>query len=383
MKNFMLRIVALAALSAGLLLAQDITGTWQGTLPGTVQSGGKDLRTVVKISKADDGGLKALLYSIDQMVGGQGLATIVTLQGSTVKFSVPGIAVSYEGQLDGDGSSITGTWTRTRGAGPQPLNLKHVANETAWAIPEPPARPKPMGADAIPVFEVATVKPSKPDALGKGFGAAGRQFSTNNTSVSDIITFSYGLHPRQIIGGPSWLESDRYDISAKPDGEGQPSEVQWKAMIQKLLADRFQLTFHREKRELSAYAIVVAKGGPKLTKSAGDPSGLPELSLRGLGVLTARNANIGDLAGNMQQGVLDRPVIDETELPGRYDFTLTWTPDEFQFGGLGIKVPPATDNAGAPDLYAAIQQQLGLKLGSTKAAVEVLVIDHVERPSEN
>ena len=92
---------------------------------------------------------------------------------------------------------------------------------------------------------------------------------------------------------------------------------------------------------------------------------------------------MGDLAGLMQQAVLDRPVVDETELRGRYDFTLTWTPDEFQFGGFGIKVPPATDNAGAPDLFTAFQQQLGLQLKSVKAPVDVLVIDRVERPSEN
>jgi uncharacterized protein (TIGR03435 family) len=93
---------------------------------------------------------------------------------------------------------------------------------------------------------------------------------------------------------------------------------------------------------------------------------------------------MGDFAGLMQSAVLDRPVVDHTGLPGRFDFTLTWTPDETQFGGLGMHVPPPADNASAPpDLFTAMQEQLGLKLESTKAPVDVLVIDHVEKPSEN
>ena len=118
-----------------------------------------------------------------------------------------------------------------------------------------------MAADANPVFEVATIKPSDPEAQGKIFQVRGRHFATVNTTLSDLITFAYGIHPRQITGGPSWLESEKYDLSAEPDGEGQPNGRQWKIMIQKLLADRFKLTFHRDKKELSVYAIVVGKNG--------------------------------------------------------------------------------------------------------------------------
>jgi uncharacterized protein (TIGR03435 family) len=132
------------------------------------------------------------------------------------------------------------------------------------------------------------------------------------------------------------------------------------------------------------YAIVVGKNGPKLTKSEGDPNGLPGLFFRGLGVLPARNATMADFAGVMQGAVLDRPVVDQTGLSGRFDFTLTWTPDEFQFGGLGIRVPPPADNAAAPpDLFTAMQEQLGLKLEATKAPAEVFVVDRVEKPSAN
>jgi uncharacterized protein (TIGR03435 family) len=369
-------IIALVTLSAGTSFAQDMTGTWQGTLQA-----GKELRIVIKISRTDTEALKAVMYSIDQ--SGQGIsASAITLQGSTLKMSVAGIGGTYEGKLSADANSITGTWTQ--GPSPLPLNLKRATSETAWTIPDPPARLKPMPADANPVFEVATIKPSKPGTPGKGFGVRGRHFSTKNTSVSDIITFAYGVHARQITGGPAWLETDKYDLDAQPDGEGQPNDKQWKTMVQKLLADRYKLTFHREKKELSVYAIVVGKTGPKLTKSEGDPNGLPALFFRRLGMLPARNATIADFAGLMQAAVLDRPVVDQTGLPGRYDFTLTWTPDEFQFGGQVANTPAPPGNAEAPpDLFTAMQQQLGLKFESTKAPAEVLAIDHVEKPSEN
>jgi uncharacterized protein (TIGR03435 family) len=377
MTKWTLRLIALVALAASALFAQDIAGTWQGTL--TIPANKQELRIVMKVSKAD-AGLKAVMYSIDQ--GAQGIAATVTLQGSTVRMSVPSIAGAYEGKLDTDGVNLTGTWTQ--GDTPLPLNLKLVNEQRAWPIPEPAARPKPMAADANPAFEVASIKPSNPEAQGKGFRVNGRQFFTMNTSLSDLITFAYGLHARQIVGGPAWLESDKYDLVAKPEGEGQPNDKQWKTMIQKLLADRFQLTFHRDKKELSVYAIEVAKTGSKLTKSEGDPNGLPGLFFRGLGDLPARNANMTDFAGVMQTAVLDRPVVDQTGLSGRFDFELKWTPDEFQFSGLGVKVPAPGDNANAPpDLGTAMQDQLGLKLVSTKAPVEVVIIDKVEKPSAN
>lgn len=356
--------------------ARDIAGTWQGTLQA-----GRDLRTVLKITKLGDGGWKVVLYSIDQ--GAQGIpASTATFQAPTLKFSIPGIDGSYEGKLSADGSSISGTWTQ--GGHPLTLNLKRATPETAWVIPEPPLRLAPMAAEANPVFEVATIKPSKPDEQGKGFMVRGRRFSTFNTNLGDLMTFSYGLHPRQIVGGPPWLESDKYDISAEPDGEGQPNDKQWKMMMQKLIADRFKLTFHHDQKELSVYALVVGKNGPKLTKSEGDPNGLPALFFRGLGNLPARNATMGDFGGLMQEAVLDRPVVDQTGLKGRFDFTLKWTPDESQFAGMGMRVPPPSDAADAPPgLFTAIQEQLGLKLDSTKAPVLVLVIDHVEKLSEN
>jgi uncharacterized protein (TIGR03435 family) len=241
-----------------------------------------------------------------------------------------------------------------------------------------------MAADANPSFEVATIKPSDPNRPGRLFRVQPVHFSTINTTLNDLIGFSYGLHARQVTGAPDWVGTEKYDLDGKPDGEGQPNEAQWKTMIQKLLADRFQLKFHHETKELSVYALVVAKGGPKTTKSDGDPSGPPSLMFRGLGNLPVRNATMADFVSVMQRAVLDRPVVDQTRLEGRYNFALNWTPDETQFASLGGVPPGIGDKPDAPpDLFTAIQQQVGLKLEATKAQVDVMVIDKVEKPSAN
>ena len=385
MKNLMLCLVALAVLIATpSLRAQaaappapgDLSGNWQGTLRV-----GKDLRVVFTIYKGDKDGWSAKMYSIDQTP--QPIpVTSVTRQGSVIKISVTGIGGSYEGTLSADGKSINGTWTQ--GPQPFPLTLLRATPETAWEIPEAPKPPTPMAADANPGVEAATIKPGKPESPGKAFTMNGRDVITINTTLNDLITESYGLHARQVIGGQDWMDTDKYDLTIEADVPGAPSYAQSKVMIQKLLADRFALKFHYEKKELSAYVLELGKGEPKLTKSEANDSGHPSLFFTGLGTLPARNSTMEEFAGVMQGAVLDRPVVDQTGLPGRFDFELKWTPDEFQFGGLGVKVPPPSDSATAPpDLFNAMQEQLGLKLVSTKAAVEVLVIDRVEKPSAN
>jgi uncharacterized protein (TIGR03435 family) len=211
----------------------------------------------------------------------------------------------------------------------------------------------------------------------------GGHFQTKNISLSRLLAFSYGVQDKQLIGLPPWAETDKYDIDAKPDIDGTPNRKQLQGLVQKLIAQRFSLTFHRDKRELSVYVLSVAKTGAKLTKSE-DQGGLPGFGLRGLGALNVHNSSMSEFAGMMQETVMDRPVIDQTGLAGRYDFTLNWTPDDSQFGGMGAKVPPPTDNTNPPpNLYTAIQEQIGLKLDATKAPTDVMVIDHAEKPSEN
>lgn len=242
-----------------------------------------------------------------------------------------------------------------------------------------------VSAQANPNFEVATIKPSSPHAKGKGFGARGRQFKTFNTSLADLISYAYDYHLKQIIGAPDWVKEEKYDITAETDGEVLSNRQQLKTMWQNLIADRFKLAFHHGKEELSVYVLRVAKTGPRLTKSEGDPNGLPTQGFSKFGALSVQNATMGEFANQiLQNTVLDRPVIDQTGLTGRWDFTLNWTPDDSQFASFGEKMPPPSDTADAPpNLFTAIQEQIGLKLQSGRAFTDVLVVDHVEKPADN
>jgi uncharacterized protein (TIGR03435 family) len=363
------------------LLAQDITGTWQGKLL-VPQAPNGELRIVFKILKTDGGALKATFYMIDRPVPGLP-ASAVAIQGSNVTITIPGIGGTYEGKLDADAITLTGKWTA--GGMPMPLTLAHVKDDAAWEIPKPPPAPKMMAADADPVFEVASIKPSDPNRPGRRLFSIGNgtQVSAVGATVSDLIVFAYGVHVRQISGAPAWVESDKFDITGKPEGGGRPNPNQFKTMLQKLLADRFQLAFHRDKKPLTVYALTVGKNGSKLTRSEA-ASPIPNLPFRP-GNLPASNATMEEFAGVMQAH-LDRPVADQTGLKGRFDFHLQWTPDETQSDSLRAPGQPPKPPEGAetqPDLFTAIQQQLGLKLESTRAQVDVLVIDKVEKPSEN
>jgi len=357
----------------------NIVATWQGTLHA-----GQDLRTVLKVTKADGGGYKADFYSIDQ--GGQPFpVSKITLEGSTVKYTITPFDLKYEGKLSVDGKTIEGI--STQGGNALPLTFTRATPETEWSIPKPEPPMPPMAANANPSFDVATIKPSVPGRQGKGFGFRAGHFVTFNTNVNDLIAFAYGLHPKQIVGAPDWFGTDLYDIEGKPDTEGRPNLKQMGIMVQKLLVDRFQLKFHHDQKELSVYVISVAPGGPKMTKSTAGPDDPQGFGFRGLGDLNVRNMSMKDFAGWMQNGVMDRPVVDQTGLTDRYDFPLKWTPDDSQFAafrGVGAVPPPPTDDPKAPPaLYTAITEQLGLKMAPGKVPVDVIVIDHAEKPSAN
>ena len=362
--------------------AQEITGDWQGKLP-VPQAPNGELRLVFRISKADGTTLKAVLYSIDQ--ASTPTATIVTVKGSAVKLSIPAFNAEFEGTLDSDGKTINGKFSQGGKGGP--LNLVRATQQTAWAIPEPPSAPSRMPANAKPEFAVATIKPTRPDAPRGGYGIRGEEVTTTAVTVSWMIKLAFNVHAHQISGGPAWLDSERYDTVGKPDIPGQPNRDQMKLMVQKLLADRFQLKFHIEKKELPVYAMVVAKSGPRITVSAGDPNDFPGIGFgREPGVLSliGRNTGLNGVANGLQSNILDKPVVDQTGLTGRYDFTMRWTPDAAQWANFGV---PATANPNdldaPPDIFTAFEQQLGLKLQPTKAVVDVMVIDRIERPSPN
>jgi uncharacterized protein (TIGR03435 family) len=230
---------------------------------------------------------------------------------------------------------------------------------------------------APPRFQVATIKPSLPEE-SRTMQIQGNRFATTDTSLVDLLKYAYGLQEQEIVGGPKWLKTQKFDLVGDPETQARPSSDEFKKMVQNLLADRFHLTAHRETRDLSVYEIVVAKSGPKLTRSTRPPDGPPTVGYSP-GGLAVGNATIADLATFLQRFVTDRPVFDGTGIIGKYDLSLRWTPDDAQ-------TEPGRqtdDNNTFPGFFTAIQEQLGLKLQEEKRPAQVFVIDHLDVPSEN
>jgi uncharacterized protein (TIGR03435 family) len=246
----------------------------------------------------------------------------------------------------------------------------------------------PVPRPVFDAFEVATIKPTPPDWPGAARYMrmqTAHQFAAKNYTLRVILSAAYNLTPKAVSGGPAWVDSDYFDIVAEAPGDVRPTLEEQMSMLRKLLATRFNLSVHREEKEFAIYALTVAKGGPKLTPSTpvtspeGDPPLVFRLSPDGA-QLPARDATMGELAWVMQRTAVDRPEVDRTGLSGRYDFELEWTPDETQFGG---NVPTGNPEPPKPDLFSAMQQQLGLRLEATRGPIEALVIDRAEKATEN
>ena len=222
-----------------------------------------------------------------------------------------------------------------------------------------------------PKFEVASIKPSQP---GRPFDVIqimpGGTFRGTHLTIHTLIRMAYDVASYQIRGGPGWIDSDTYDIAAKPDRNATRDQV--RLMVQSLLTDRFKLSFHRENKEVAGYAIVIAKKGSKL--HASDPATRSRKQI-GRSFVDGQAITIASLATSLTQ-ILRCPVSDQTGLTENFDFKLEWTPD---------RPPEAASTAAEPPLsvFAAIEEQLGLKLESHKTPSEILVIDQLEKPSEN
>jgi uncharacterized protein (TIGR03435 family) len=251
---------------------------------------------------------------------------------------------------------------------------------------ETQAPTQPMAADADPTFEVATIKPTTSTALTlQSLNQRGRYFETVNSSLLDLIKFAYDLNEHQILNTPDWIDKTRFDISAVPSQDGVPSVRQVRQMLRQLLTARFHLTFHRNQRELPAFVLSLGTKAPQLTPTRYPgtiPNNIMPPAPNGW-TLTMHNTTIGGLCGWLQTIVFDRPVVDHTGIAGNYDLSITFTPDDTQFHGHPPPVRPSETGETAPGLLDAINQQLGLRLDSKKALVDVLVIDHAEKPTTN
>ena len=260
-------------------------------------------------------------------------------------------------------------------------------------------------------FEVASIKPNLSNDRRNFSAQPGGRLLVTNTALKDLIAAAFemaelqALIPERILGGPDWIESERYNIEAKSSTEfqfapgGPPKDML--LMLRSLLEDRFKLVAHREKRDMPIFELVVVskdgKLGPGLQKSSVDcdalvaaagrgapqaprqPNQPPPCRLAGGPARTMASAvTMQQLAGNLSNH-LGRFVVDKTGLTGRFDFNLGWTPDRLPTGAPPPGVPPIDPNG--PPLVTALQEQLGLKVEPARAPVDVLIVDRVERPT--
>lgn len=234
-------------------------------------------------------------------------------------------------------------------------------------------------------FDVASVKPSNPNSANGTVVrlTPGGRLHVVNATLKDLIETAYDVRSFQIEGGPKWAHATKYDVDATAGTRPQSAAVPpqgWTNVrfeVQALLKDRFQLQLHRETRTAPIYSLAIAKGGIKSSVLSATQS--PQKGINaGQGTMLGEAASMTQLAYKLSR-LLQRPVVNNTGLEGNYDFKLEWTPD------LG---PSATDGqpvdiSVGPSIFTALQEQLGLRLKATKGPVDVLVIDHVDKPSEN
>jgi uncharacterized protein (TIGR03435 family) len=256
------------------------------------------------------------------------------------------------------------------------------------AAQQPANAPTPTAAASAPAFDVASIRQNITSTDGRTHiynDPRQSRLRTVNASLKDLLQFAYGTPKSQIVGGPPWLDSIMFDIDAKSDPAADaqlaamPSDEarhRKQLMMQSLLRDRFQLTAHTETRQLPIFALVVAKKGPTFKPSGTNgttiSTGRSQLHVQG-------SDHTLDLLTRALSEQLGRVVLNQTGIDGRYDLTLRWTPDDQPSPTMNGQPDPSPP----PDIFTAIQEQLGLKLQPSKGPVPVLIIDHVEMPSEN
>jgi uncharacterized protein (TIGR03435 family) len=249
-----------------------------------------------------------------------------------------------------------------------------------------PTSPEGARSSALPGFDVAVIRPNPGDTTGHSHiwsSASDGNFKAQNVTAMELIRYAYGMAETRITGGPAWMRSAKWDMEAKSDPatdarlrglDSAPAREQKQHMLQALLSDRFGLRVHQETRELPIYALVVAKGGPRFqpSKVNGTTVNKGNASI----TVTGSDHTVALLAEQLSRS-LGRIVVDQTGLDGRFELSLKWTPDDAA-AGTGTALAET-----GPSIFTAIQEQLGLKLKSRKGPVPILVIDHIDLPSQN
>lgn len=226
-------------------------------------------------------------------------------------------------------------------------------------------------------FEVASVKPVVPP-LPTGGGpwtVSHGRFKAEVAVLRSVIGWANGVPGVQVHGGPEWVDREAYRFDAKAENaEAGPDQI--KMMLETLLEDRFKLSVHRETREGRIYTLIVGKNGPKMEEAKSE--GMPFGNWTGPGKATFTHMNLLGLV-NVLSSMLEAPVVDKSGLKSFYNFKLEYEDPRFQRAQTGTQ-PPADSG---PNIFTAVEEQLGLKLEASKGPMEVLVIDHIERPSAN
>jgi len=256
-------------------------------------------------------------------------------------------------------------------------------SQAGQTVPAAPADPAP---NISPEFDVAVIRPNPGDTTGHSHiwsSASDGNFMAQNVTAIELIRYAYGMPETRISGGPGWMRAAKFDLEAKSDPaidvqlrglDSAPAREQKQHMLQALLADRLALKVHQETRELPIYELVVARGGPRF-----QPSKINGTTINNgnANITVAGSDHTVALLAEQLSRALGRVVVDKTGLDGRYELTLKWSTDEVAAGPGG----PSAD--AGPSIFTAIQEQLGLRLESGKGPVPILVVDHLERPSEN
>jgi len=228
-----------------------------------------------------------------------------------------------------------------------------------------------------PAFEAAAIKTSPDPPGSSGIFESNGRINAKNVTLRRCVRGAYDVPEPQVVGGPKWVDEDRYYIEAKSAGPAGDHELM--RMLQTLLADRFKLVLHREQRAIPGFRLVLAKGGLKAQASAPD-RGSAGHSRRGH--IDAQAYTMPQLALHLSE-LLNRPVLDATEITGKFYFKLEWSPDDMQAKPLSGDQHSGSALDSGPSIFAALQEQLGLRLESGKVPAEVLVIDSAEKPTEN
>jgi uncharacterized protein (TIGR03435 family) len=357
-------ILMISLSAVAVAYAQSIAGTWQGTLPV-----GQSPRIVLRIADAGNGALRGSITFIDRS------ADVLRLLSTTYRAPNLTAAVSditFRGKLSADGKSIAGTWTQ--GNQSFPVSFALATPETLWAYSGPSNIPT-MLATADPSFEVATVKPSAPDAKNWGYSWRTRLFQARDNTVADLILFAYHVRRRQIDGGPSWMDELRFDVTGEPDAPGLPSMDQQRLMVRKLLAERFGFRVHIVQKDFPVYALVVDKSPPKINVSAPSVNDIlisPRELEDGTTAVQFSHTTMPEFTEFLMGWIQDRQIVDETRLNGRFDFT--------------VMIPTSSLGGNDNDKATAFllgAKPLGFKLEPKKEPLQVIVIDNIDKPTAN